>query len=417
VIHSTGDFDLYLPANMVLFALLCGSLSASGGAERTERPRRFSVRAAGLGATALAASLLAATLWGYGEIRRCAAVENAMAQASATNPRQTPSPADLAGTIGPLTTALEGRPDDAEAQQHLGELWIRLYRLCALQQLRDEKIAGVDDDALWAFTSLAALHGRAHYLAANEPPEFERLRQEPVLRENLLPALQHLLLARKACPLLPRTELMVAQLAFFIGDPASDRVPLARVRQLALPYPEVFFQCGLLELQAGRAAPAWESWRTCLALDSSYLAEVLRLASQHLTAEEMVESLLPDRPALLIQAARKYFTSTEEAEVRGLLGQRLEALADGPGLPEAQRHYLRGVALDLRELCDEAIPEYVQAVELSPKQTDWRYELAVLLQQQGKTQQAHEHAIVCARLQPNNPQYQALLRELNRARP
>jgi hypothetical protein len=83
-------------------------------------------------------------------------------------------------------------------------------------------------------------------------------------------------------------------------------------------------------------------------------------------------------------------------------------------LPHAECCRYRGAALALRELYRPAIEEYSQAVELEPGRCQWRYELALLLKQEGQIAAAHRHAVVCARLQPGNPEYQALLREINR---
>ena len=64
----------------------------------------------------------------------------------------------------------------------------------------------------------------------------------------------------------------------------------------------------------------------------------------------------------------------------------------------------------------EALREYEQAVHLRPRDPAWRYELAVLLKEQGKLEEAHQHACLCATLAPDNGDYRNLVRQINRTR-
>ena len=48
--------------------------------------------------------------------------------------------------------------------------------------------------------------------------------------------------------------------------------------------------------------------------------------------------------------------------------------------------------------------------------TIWRYELALLLKEQGRIDEAHEQARLAARLDRHNVEYRALLREINQLR-
>ena len=55
------------------------------------------------------------------------------------------------------------------------------------------------------------------------------------------------------------------------------------------------------------------------------------------------------------------------------------------------------------------------ALLMQPHETSWRYELAVALQRAGRFAEAQEQARVCVRMEPDNAQYAALLREVVRA--
>jgi O-antigen ligase len=413
-IHSIGDFDLFLPANMVLFALVCGSIAGSAPVSPAPgRPRWHLALLRHRGVSLLlTAGLLAANLWGGRLIRRFVAVEAAVQQARAVEKLRAPSEADLATAIESLTPALDRYAEDAEAQQLLAEVWIHRYRLLALERLRRESAPGEGDANLWAFTAPSVLHHRAHYFTRNALTDpLERLRKEPIVRDNLLPALKHLILARRACPWMARVELATAQLGFLVDDPACDRDPLGRVRRLTPTDPDILFQCGGLELQAGRGDAALDAWRRCLTLDSTYLEAVVQGGSQILSPAEVVDRLLPDSPALLAEAAHTSLAK-EHAEARQGIGRRLQSLVEQGNLPAAERHFFQGVALGLMERPDQAISEYLEAVQLDPRKTAWRYELAILLTQEGRTHEACEQFLVCIQMQPENAVYRTALQQI-----
>jgi hypothetical protein len=53
-------------------------------------------------------------------------------------------------------------------------------------------------------------------------------------------------------------------------------------------------------------------------------------------------------------------------------------------------------------------------VDLRSEQTNWRYQLAVLLKHQGRIDEAHDQAKTCVHLAPANQTYRGLLREIVR---
>lgn len=418
-IHAFFDFGLYIPANMMLFALLCGSISGRAAylARKGLSPRLFALPPGRSLATLLVASLLVAGMWGFLETRRVAAVEAAMKNTRFTQTPTGATPEVLLNATKRLAVALERREDDAEAHYRMAELWVHLYRVRALEQLRREAAPDTDDRSLWQLTSPIVLHGRAHQLAHdNRLPELERLRGETVVRNYLGHALRHLILARRWCALLPEVHLMTAQLSVLFASPADDRIHLDRARQLAPADPNLLFRCGVLEINAGRREPAYQSWRRCLTLGRRYRDDILRFVGRQLAQPQTIEKLLPDSPALLIQLARERYTDDRYADIRRTLAQRAGDLIEQGDYPEEERYYLRGSVCALKELYPQAIANYSRAVELRLYETGWRYELALALRQQGMLGKAHEQARLCARMEPNKREYRRLLEEINHSR-
>jgi tetratricopeptide (TPR) repeat protein len=427
VVHAVFDFGLYMPANLLAFALLCG-LAAGRAAQLEARRDRTELtglswivsRVLWLPATRhLSVSLLAVLAvlvwWGYGEARSRAAVEDALDHTRITEDASKTPPEDWSKSIRKLTAAVEGRADDAEAQHRLAQLWIHLYRSEKVQKLREGRASQVSDVALWNSTSPTILHGRAHELVAtHRSADLETLRSEPPAGTCLAPALQHLLLARRACPVLADVHLRIGELCFVAGDPSGDWIHLERARQLAPSSAGVLFYIGLLEIQAGRPEMACVSWRKSLEISPGNLESILAHGARYLDLPKQIGSLLPDSPAILIQAARGHFQDERHAATRQAILKKAETLMARAALPQDQACYLNGTLLAARKQHLQAIRYVSQAVALQPDNTAWRYELATLLRDRGMVKQAQDQAKVCVQLDPRNTQYQQLLRELIR---
>jgi Tfp pilus assembly protein PilF len=453
-IHGFFDFGLYMPANLMLLALLCGAVcgrAAHVGSRRSAMPLA-AVPVNRFATACLAGVFVPLLLCGLAEARKVQTVETALkdtrehalvtltppsvepdaAWGQGTQSRNAPretrglyaapgaqkphssSAAILLEDIRRLEQAVKSRPDDAEAHARLARLWINLYRVRALEQLRAEKIAGVDDAKLWDYTSPRRLHGAVHHLArAAAKDQLVQLRQHPLVSGNLRPAIRHLTLARSACSLLPNVHLELAQLSGLVGEPGLDQIHLDRAIRLSPGDPAMLLMCGLLELQAGRNGLAAKTWRDSIRLDRSRLDRILAAAEKQFDARSLIEDVLPDSPELLLELARTRYTQEKGAELHKMLIDRADELIARAELPEPQRCRLQGLVFAMRKEHGRAIDRYYRAVELRRQDPGWRYELALALTGASRLQEAHQQAILCARMAPGNGQYQALLRELN----
>lgn len=418
-IHAFFDFGVSIPANMILIALMFGAVSgrAANLTFKGVSSRLLALPRIQSLPTFVTTVLLVAALWGFLEVREVAAMETAMEQTRFEHTPGGSTPSELRSAIQTLDSAIARRRDDAEAHYRMATLWIYLYRTRAMEQLRGESAEALDETALWNVTSPVAIHGRAHQLTQqNLQSELENLRNQPVIEDHLPNALRHLILADRSCSLLPWVHLKMAELCGLITDPSSDQIHIERSQRLAPGDPDLLFVCGLLELQAGRVELACDSWRRSLTLSSRYLDKVLSLAGRELSFWHTVEMAIPASPDLLIRLAREKYLGEEHATIRGMLVNRAGALIEELDLPEDERYYLRGSLCTLKELYPEAIIDLSRATELRPYEAGWRYELAVLLKQEGRLDEAHEQAKTCARLDPNNNRYRELLIEVNYSR-
>ena len=175
--------------------------------------------------------------------------------------RDVPKRLDLADAIAAvpldsailqLTTALRGRPDDAEAHSTVARLLIYRYRQQTYGELADFHKRGGPPPA-WAMTDTMVLYSRRNqWRNSNQQEPLDELRSLPVVNDNLIPAYQHLLAARAAAPLMPGLDVNIATLALILDDNETvARSALQRAVALNPADPAFVDWCGTLAESAG----------------------------------------------------------------------------------------------------------------------------------------------------------------------
>jgi O-antigen ligase len=333
-------------------------------------------------------------------------------------------------TIDDLTAALPGAWTDAEAHQALAELYMTRYRLETEAALRepDQTEPGVlsSEEREAELAKLLRRPGENPPAApADAPPNAEppvsedvpepglvsdplflsvRLHHLPdaerdgarrslaakaAVQRSLLPALRHSLWARQFCPLLPRVEMHLAELSFLIQSGDSEAVYLDRARLLAPSDAGLWFGAGLLDWYADRLEAAYRSWRHSLELSGGHLGQILDRCASGLTRAQILKELLPEKPLILLAAARYLYRHEDQlAERRPLLEKALELLdAQAAPLTAEDLQVKAGVYRYLGKT-DLAVQTYRASLAQQPRQVDCRYELADYLYEQGQLQQS-----------------------------
>lgn len=420
VVHAAFDFGLSIPSNSLLFALLCGAMVGRAFTGRSLAPSRLS-KPGSLGqvfAAAVVVLLVGTNTWAVTELSKAAEVDTALRQARYRNAGPELSEQQIAEAIDRLTAAVGVRADDAEGHQHLARLWIHKYRKRTFHNLLSADASADDFKQAWALTLPVVLQGRFHQMAqAERGKDLEYLRSEPGIQECLIPAMRHFIWARRHCPLLFSAHLGIAELCGIVVEPGEDGVSLNRAQRVAPANPELLFEVGLAHVNAGRREAACESFRRSLVLSEKRLSDIVEIAEQRLSLLELVEWILPDSPKLLLDMARhRRFAGPQYRDLRCRLAQRALGALERNSYSEDERCYWRAVALAVQEKYPEAVAESERAVRMRPRETAWRYQLALLLRRQGSLEEAHEHARLCAILDPSRREYRTLLEEVNLAR-
>ena len=414
-VSSLFDFGLCLPSNLILLSLLCGAM-AGAAALGTPHRRWLAIPWPRASSLVVATSLLIGLAWGASLAHGSSSLQTAIKGSGKLQGIKVADAGELDPWIRQLEDLVARYPDEAEAHSHLSRLYVERYRAEALSQLRAERL-GADIKLLAEQTSPFALHARLHELyRGGLQSDLEQLRATAVIQRNLLPALKHAFLARQGCPLLTTPHRTIAWLAGLVGSPRDDEPAIAAMRRLLPFHPGWRKDCGVLEFHAHRFSAAAADWRVAITNDLRLAAPIMAIAERSMSLPYVVEQVLPQSPLPLLQLAEDSPRARKVPFFRRLLAERAGVLVDCIALADAERHYLRGWSFVLQGRYSEGIEEYRQAVEARPFELRWRYRLAVVLKDQGLTQQAHEQALVCARLGPGDPTYSRLLEQVNRAR-
>jgi O-antigen ligase/tetratricopeptide (TPR) repeat protein len=225
--------------------------------------------------------------------------------------------------------------------------------------------------------------------------------------------LAHLRDARDRSPLEPAAHVTLAahRDGFSRADPATAY--LERACRLQPAEAEFWYACGQEYLRAGQPDPAWERWRRCLALSDRHLKEVLDQALPRLGAAGVCERVMPDRPDLLLAAAELLPPDDADGR-RPFLARAVELFDRRTPPPKTEDLYRRGRAERLLGRPAEAAASYRAALAREPRQTAWRYELALALEQQRKWDEAERELTTILAQQPGERQARELLDVIRR---
>ncbi len=353
--------------------------------------------------------------------------ESAM-RATTPHAETIPIAQDVSTAIAELENGLRWRPDDAELHERLADRLILQGRLTMLDTLTQivqqnqqvSELTAETRDQVWNRTKPSVLHGRAwDLLLSGHRREFDRFRSEAVLQTDFRLAVTHLEMARDACPLLPMTHLRLAEVGFVRDSSDWDQQDVDRARWLAPAESRVQFQCGLLDLNAGRIESAAESWKRALSLNRSHLNQIMGMEESRLplTSNEFVVEILPDDPQYLVELGQRYRRRGRKGfDLAKALGQRALDLTTDGSLPAWELTYIRGHAFQLTGDSANAAASLTEAVKLRPRDFDTRLILAELLTSEGQFDEALSLVRQMDMHESGNPQYESLMARIQKAR-
>ena len=420
VVGAAFDFGLFLPANAMLLAAICGAVVGRAVLPEEEGRANFLLGTAVQRDTLVIVSLplLIAAVFGGIELHRAAAVEAIVAPAVRGEFAEERSDEVLAAWINQANSAIALRADDANGHRALTDLWMQRYRLAMYRSLRQREPWRPEEDS-WQAASLFNLHNTLRELAPDDRDGLVRqLRGDEGAQSLLTPAWQHAVRARAACPWLPQTYLMLASLAPFVGDEPDSTIHLDKARQFAGGDPKLWYQIGVLEMAAGRTEAALDSWQHSLALSPQFEALILAEVWGTVPVETVLEQILPNEPEAQLRLVNRLSkTRADDArKVAEMVLVRLDARPDSASNDSsseqrANGRRIRATLLMTLERYEEAITEWQRALEFEPDRTDWRTALAQSLLAAGRRTDAYQEVVRCLRVEPESRALKKLLEQ------
>ena len=198
-----------------------------------------------------------------------------------------------------------------------------------------------------------------------------------LVESHILPALRALRRARELCPLVVEVHARLGLLAGYFARSEPALVHLERAKAILKTDPDIWYACGVETAKTGDNAAAVAQWKKSLELSPKQLRPILREAKRTLPPEELLRTLLPDDPVILLGAADELYPkrSAQNSERRPFL----ERAARHPGATVAEWSAVAGACEELDRPAD-ARRAWERAIELDRDRVASHEGLARLLE-------------------------------------
>ncbi len=382
--HAVFDYGIIVPASVLVTALLWGagvtSLLSQAPFKTVSHKSRFSL-------AAIALAIAFGLGFGVREYRAASAIERYRWVAERIVQPGAIAASQVDRLITVMSNAVAGRPDDAVGQRNLAELYLYRYRMTSSEAVQRVDPSLSKEDA-WRSASVLTLHGAVNrILASGAVNGLPNLRQDPVCQRDLVPARDHLLASKKACPRLPGIYLPLAALAFL--DENSDPRGLSDLETARSLFPtdtDVLRATGRMAWQAGDSDLAVRCWTASFALSSAGFDSLTRRLIDEVGPERTIELTLAHEPATVLNVINDA-GDTFDARLEAPLGQLLDDQARRlPSGPFRQRVEANAAWLTGRD--DVADDSFLALLDANPWDIELRVNYAVACLRRGRAADA-----------------------------
>jgi len=283
--------------------------------------------------------------------------------------------------------------------------------------------------AEWEKTDLENLYQTVNdWNSTGQQERLAELRETPAVRENLINARRHLLIAQRVCPMMPDVDLQLAMLDFLEPTVSPQGLThLQRAISLNRANPVALDSIAHLADVAGMIDIALGCWRRELELTPDAIQRIATLLKGRVSIEDQIERVFPASPRILMELATTLYANSTDGNsrelllqrcIRMLIEQRQQIVGDEDpfveiSTNEAEYFYTLGQAHGLLGNYEAAVDCFRQALRISPTQLNWRLELVNLLRKQRRFAAAVKQAELCLTIDPNRKETVELLRQIH----
>jgi O-antigen ligase/tetratricopeptide (TPR) repeat protein len=414
LVAGSFDFGLYVPANALAMALVCGIVVGRAAHRFRESSRRqwLGMELPAGVAGALVGVLLVIVGLGAIELRRAGRVEDVLSVASVQRVAEQRSGDELKQWMLELERALRERWDDGEGHQRMCQMWLQQYRLGTAVALQFSPEIQSEADRANAWERATVWQTAATYrelTARGQSAAADQLLHTRPAEQCLAPAWESALLARRYCPLLPQAHFALAELCGLVGDEPELERHLARATQLAPGDAALWYWRGVHHWYAAEFPEAVDAWHVAMTLTRQFDAPIADRLEGSDEAASLVMRLAPDEPGRWMDLAEAYWSLDERGEVYRQLCA--EVVAGTENTSDGEQWFARARALWQLERYDESLVAYRAAVEADRFNHEWQYRLGAALYERGMYDEALEAARRCA-ASGDKPKYEELLKKV-----
>ncbi len=428
-VHSCVDFGFYIPANMLLMAVLVGFLASQAHSFARRLKSKSFLRFDFSNKTTQGVILL---LFGGLTITslalyRHSALDASMGNDPAREEYQT-SLEEIDKHIDKLTPAV-AKTKSARGWNRLASLWIQRARLMYWKQLANDPaiklMAGQQKlemhNKLWQLTSLSRIHEQVNFLNTKVSQfEASQFLKSPFLAENLPIARQYYSMSRSASPLQPHAHVRIGKLNALIGDMEIARIDLERAIELSPSNPSLRLSAGNFYLQTGQVDQSLPHFQKYLELLPSNFDPLIQLMIGRadrgippVPPEKIVGSVISTNPGLMFRFAMDY-VSKEDVLFREIMSSTDQLLKDV--VPAEHDAYRLGADVKLAlGQTEEAIDMLHVLLVSNPADLGLRYKLATLQLAEGMFADAEKNAEYLQRANSRNKNYEFLAEQIKKA--
>lgn len=424
-LHAFFDFGVIRPANLMLWSLLVGSVSARAAA--VVRPTGWPAQFVSL--PPMRAPLVAVTIVlvcgincvaAWAEFGRFEKARDAVSRFRDVGGLEYPDDLSLEETetlLADLNAVAEIRPDDAEVHRAIGALLCHRYSLGVYEALVAAKDASnVNPMTIWKVSGTATLHLQSNALVQDGDVETVKKRlAAPIVQQNLPQARMRYLRAIRCCPVISLTYIRLAELAA-IRDPShpDGRTSIYTEIIRSRDDPGVQFNAGLLAANAGDFSLMSLAFRNSLTLSDLATDDILEFCRTRVAFDQQIENVFPRDPEFLLGLAENQFASQPRLASQ-LATRSLELLeAEGGDSSDYKSVLVRGRAAAIAGDWAAAAKYLQQAIAIDPMEADLHARLSTAWERQGDLDAAFRSMGICVALQPANAAARERYEQLNR---
>jgi tetratricopeptide (TPR) repeat protein len=296
-----------------------------------------------------------------------------------------------------------------------------------VRQWRESLLPAQRNFAALAVGAADAPAAAAAILASRDLVErFPPARERELFQKYVVPGLQHMALARRSCPLLPRPHIRFARHAAELDRADPPGAYWARARLLAPFDADLWYFSGEQQLRDGQPEEARKSWRRSLELSGRHVDKIIDLAVRDLAGDprrqvqRLMAEVLPDDPELYLRTIEHLDQDADsQGPLRPLMERGLALVTGHSDALSAREYYLKARFHQYLDQFTEALRDFDQALTIAeaypnprlvPLIPVWRRQYIELLLGQEKWKEALRELETLKRQQP----YQGIEKDIER---